>query len=83
MTAVDYTLQLVVVFSAIVVMATVVVYERWVRDLRGALDRALVHAEEAQELLDAVIAVDDLEAAKQRHPSQFGGGNLRVIDGGA
>ena len=70
----DTTLTLLALAASGVTLATVVVYERMVARLRAERDEAIADCELFSELL--------IDHARERHPS-YGGGNLRVIDGGA
>lgn len=76
----DYTAQVITVAASVLLLATVLVYERWVSRLKAERDAALDHADEAQELLDAILGLEQ-RAAAARHPSNVR--LLRSVDGGA
>lgn len=78
----DYTAQVITVAASVLLLATVLVYERWVSRLKAERDAALDHADEAQELLDAILGLEQQQrAAAARHPSNVR--LLRSVDGGA
>lgn len=68
----DTFLVLMCITSALIVIATLIVYERMLRVAREERDRAIDHADQCQALLTAV----------NRHPSVRRLPALSVIEGG-
>lgn len=69
------TLYVLTAMSLLLALATVVAYERVLTRMRHQLEEALADADLATDLL--------VEHSRRRHPASYGGGNLRVINGGA
>lgn len=65
------TLTILALAASLVVLLTVWTYERLLTAARAERDAAVADCELFSELL--------IEQTVQRHPSQFGGGNLRLI----
>ena len=81
----DYTLQVLAVAACLLTLATVLVYERCLTQMRRRLadvewerDAADYHAHECQLIVDRTLA-DAAQAAANRHPSNVR--VLRVLDG--
>lgn len=64
------SIALLLLCSAGVIAGMIHTYERLLRQVRYERDEALA---------DADLATDLFRAALDRHPSQYGGGNLRVV----
>ena len=64
--------MIVILLAAAFTMASAIaVYERLLAQVRAERDEAVADCELFSELL--------IDSAVQRHPSQFGGANLRVV----